>query len=98
MNKKRVITYLIITFAITYTFWWGLALLTNLNIINSSQGLFTLIHATGGFGPTIAAIFMLPKKSPKSVLKFVFTCKKNSFWYIGMIFSIKQTSKCLKSG
>ena len=89
MNKKRVITYLIITFAITYTFWWGLALLTNLNIINSSQGIFTLIHAIGGFGPTIAAILVLPKKSPKSVLKFVFSCKKTSFWYLLLFCAIQ---------
>ncbi len=82
MNKKKVITYLLITFAITYTFWWGLAVLTNLNIVNSSQGIFTLLHVIGGFGPTIAAIAVLPKKSPKEILRFVFSCKKNSFWYL----------------
>ncbi len=82
MNKKKVITYLIITFAITYTFWWGLALLTNLNIVNSSQWTFTLLHTIGGFGPTIAAIAVLPKKAPKEILRFVFSCKKNSVWYL----------------
>ncbi len=82
MNKKKTITYLIITFAITYIFWWGLALLTNLNIVSSSQGIYTLLHMIGGFGPTIAAIAVLPKKSPKEILSFVFSCKKNSFWYL----------------
>ena len=82
MNKKKLITYLIITFAITYTCWWGLALLTNLNIVDSSQGIFTLIHVIGGFGPTIAAILVLPNKSPKATLKFVFSGRKNSFWYL----------------
>lgn len=89
MNKKRVITYLIITFSITYIAWWGLALLTQLNIVNSSQGIFTLIHVFGGFGPTIAAILVLPKKSPKAVLKFVFSCKKNSFWYLLLFCTIQ---------
>ncbi len=82
INKRQVITYLIITFAITYTFWWGLALLTNLNIVKPSQGIYTLFHVVGGFGPTIAAIALLPKKSPKEILRFVFSCKKNSFWYL----------------
>ncbi len=82
MNKKKIIKYLIITFAITYTFWWGLAVLTNLSIVNSSQGVYTLLHVIGGFGPTIAAIAVLPKKSPKEILRFVFSCKKNSFWYL----------------
>lgn len=89
MNKKKIITYLVITFAITYTFWWGLALLTNLNIVNSSQGIFTLIHAIGGFGPTIAAILVLPKNTPKAVLKFVFSCKRNSFWYLFLFCAIQ---------
>ncbi len=82
MNKKKVLTYLITTFAITYAFWWGLALLTNLNIVNSSQWVYTLLHMIGGFGPTIAAIAALPKKSSKEILRFVFSCKKNSVWYL----------------
>lgn len=89
MNKKKIITYLIITFAITYTSWWGLALLTNLNIVNSSQSIFTLIHVIGGFGPTIAAICVLPKKSPKEILKFVFSYKKNTLWYL-LLFCVIQ--------
>lgn len=80
--NKRLIKYLIISFSVTYIFWWGLALLTNLGIVNSSQGIFTLIHMVGGFGPTIAAIAVLPKKSPRDLLKFVFCGKKNSFWYL----------------
>ena len=64
MNRKKIITYFIITFAITYTSWWGLALLTNLNMIHSSQGLFPFLFTLGGFGPTIAAILVLPEKHP----------------------------------
>ncbi len=89
LDKNKLVIYLIITFAITYTFWWGLALLTNLNIVNSSQWTFTLLHIIGGFGPTIATIAVLPKKSPKDILRFVFSCKKNSFWYL-ILFCVMQ--------
>lgn len=89
MNKKKLITYLIITFAITYTCWWGLALLTSLDIVDSSQGVFTLIHVIGGFGPTVAAVSVLPDKSPKAIVKFVFSCKKNSFWYLLLFCAIQ---------
>lgn len=89
MDKKKVISYLIVTFVITYIFWWGLALLTQFSIVDSSQGLFTLTHLIGGFGPTIAAILVLPDKSPKSILKFVFKRKKHSFRYL-LIFCIMQ--------
>ena len=91
MNRKKIITYVVITFAITYTFWWGLALLTNRNILHSSQGLFTLLFAIGGFGPTIAAILLLPEKGPKPVLRFIFSCQKNSFWYL-LLFCVIQAA------
>lgn len=91
MNRKKIITYVVITFAITYTFWWGLALLTNRNILHSSQGLFTLLFAIGGFGPTISAILLLPEKGPRSVLRFIFSCQKNSFWYL-LLFCVIQAA------
>lgn len=82
MNKKKVITYLLVTFSITWICWWGLALLTTSGIVDASQGIFTVIHVLGGFGPTIAAILVLPAKSPKAVGNFVFSCEKSSFWYL----------------
>lgn len=81
--------YTCITFAITWICWWGLALLTNNNIIDSSQGIFTVLHLIGGFGPTIASLLMLPDKSPGSVLDFVFSCRKNSVWYL-LLFCLMQ--------
>lgn len=88
-KKNKLITYLLITFAITWLCWWGLALLTSYGIVDSSQGTFTVIHLIGGFGPTIAAILVLPKKSPKAVLNFVFSCKKKSVWYL-LVFCVMQ--------
>ena len=89
MDKRKLIKYISITFAITGICWWGLALLTNYSIVNSSQGIFTLVHVIGGFGPTIAAIMVLPNKSPKSLLSFVFSCKKSSVWYL-LLFCLMQ--------
>ena len=89
MDKRKVVTYISIAFAITWICWWGLALLTNNHIVDSSQGIFTVIHLIGGFGPTIAAIVLLPNRSPKAVLDFVFSCRKNSFWYL-LLFCLMQ--------
>jgi membrane protease YdiL (CAAX protease family) len=89
MDKKKIIQYVSITFLITWSCWWGLAFFTNYHIVNSSQGIFTVIHLIGGFGPTIAAIILLPDKSPKGILKFVFSCRKNSFRYL-LLFCLMQ--------
>lgn len=89
MDKKKIIQYVSITFLITWSCWWGLAFLTNYHIVDSSQGIFTVIHLIGGFGPTIAAIILLPDKSPKGILKFVFSCRKNSFRYL-LLFCLMQ--------
>ena len=82
MDKRKVVTYISITFAITWICWWGLAVLTNHHIVHSSQGIFTAIHLIGGFGPTIASIVLLPSRSPKAVLDFIFSCRKKTFWYL----------------
>ncbi|MBQ8313435.1 MAG: CPBP family intramembrane metalloprotease [Clostridia bacterium] len=89
MDKSKVVTYTSITFAITWICWWGLALLTNNNIVDSSQGIFTLIYFIGGFGPTIASLLILPQKSLRSVFDFVFSCKKNSVGYL-LLFCLMQ--------
>ncbi len=89
MDKKKVLKYISITFAITWICWWGLALLTNKNIIDSSQGIYTLIHVIGGFGPTIAAIMVLPNKSVRAALEFIFSYEKNSVWYL-LLFCLMQ--------
>ncbi len=47
------------------------------------------MHLIGGFGPTVASICLLPKKSPKEILKFIFNGKKNSFWCL-IVFCVAQ--------
>ncbi|MGI6349544.1 MAG: CPBP family intramembrane metalloprotease [Eubacteriaceae bacterium] len=52
--------YLILTFLITWLSWWILALLTHITTL-SNQSLFgRALFLIGGFGPTIAALFVLP--------------------------------------
>lgn len=98
MDKKKIIKYLAITFGITYTFWWGLALLTKLNIVSSSSAIYTLMHVVGGFGPTIAAICVLPKRKPKDILHFVFDGKKHTYWYLLLFCAIQFAVIGLSSG
>ncbi len=95
--KKTLARYLGITFAITYSFWWGLAVLTNLKILDSSQGLFTLLHVVGGFGPTIAAVVVLPEKSLKSLGRFMFSFRKNSHWVLLLLCTIQALAIGLAS-
>lgn len=90
MEKKRLVKFLLITFAITGIAWGGLAVLTNLEIISFSHPLGTAMHITGGFGPTIASLFVLEEKfTVKSIVKFVFGYKKKSMVYV-WIFAIME--------
>lgn len=88
---KKLGKYLLITFAITYSCWWGLALLTKLQLLNSADIPFKVLHVLGGFGPTIAAILVLPDKSPKETIKFVFSRKKGTIWYL-VLFCVAQAA------
>ena len=82
MDTKRLAKFLIITFVITEMAWCGLAVLTRFNIISFSHPLGTILHIIGGFGPTIAACFVLEEKiTVESILKFVFGYKKKSLIY-----------------
>lgn len=82
---KKLGKYLWLTFAITYSCWWGLALLTKLQLLDSADIPFKVLHVLGGFGPTIAAILVLPDKSPKATIKFVFSREKGSIWYLVLL-------------
>ena len=81
-NKNVMIKYLVITFAITYFAWGILAILTNLNILNSAHVLYKIFHIIGGFGPTIGAIMVLPNKSLVNIKEFIFSYKKNNAWVL----------------
>ena len=80
--KKRLLKYLIITFAISYLCWGGLAVLVQTNVLTFSHPIATAIHLIGGFGPTFATLFALNSKlSVKSLFKFIFNSKKKTFMF-----------------
>ena len=84
MEMKRLRKFLIITFAITGLAWGLLAVFTKFRIISFTHPVGTVLHMTGGFGPTIAALLVLEEGfSFQAAMKFVFRYKRNtmlSFW------------------
>ena len=86
MEMKRLCKFLIITFAITILAWGLLAIFTSLSIISFTHPIGSILHIIGGFGPTIASLFVLEDKlSFKSAVKFVFQYKKKTivfFWIL----------------
>ena len=90
MDKKKVVNYLAITFLITWTCWWGLAFLTSSGSVDASQGIFTAIHVLGGFGPTIAAVLVLPQRSFRAVMRFLFSHRRNAVRYL-LLFCAMQS-------
>lgn len=76
---KRLYKYLLITFAVTGIAWGMLAILTKLYLFPFTHPISTVLHITGGFGPTIAAFFVFEKKLTfTSALSFIFQRKKNA--------------------
>ena len=83
MNTKRLAKFLIITFLVSWIAWCGLAALTSLNIISFSHPLGTILHIIGGFGPAIAALFVLEEDNTiKSIVKSIFEHRKKSLNYL----------------
>lgn len=78
METKRLRKFLIISFAITGIAWWSLAFLTKLCILPFTHPISTMLHIIGGFGPTIASLFLLDGITFKSVAKFVFHYKRKT--------------------
>ena len=86
MEMKRLYKFLIITFAITGIAWGVLAILTKLCILSFTHPIGTILHIIGGFGPTIATLFVLEEKlSFQSVIKFVFQYKKKTMFYFWIL-------------
>lgn len=82
MEKKRLITYLIRTFAISWISWLLLALLVKRSILTFSSTAGTILFMVGGFGPTISAISLQEKKSFQSLMNFIFSSRRNSIIYL----------------
>ena len=83
---KRVYKFLIITFAISGIAWGSLAILTKLGILTFTHPTSTMLHIIGGFGPTIATLFVLEEKLTfRSVIKFVFQYKRKTMFYLWIL-------------
>lgn len=84
MEMMRLRKFLVITFLITGLAWCLLAVLTKVALISFTNPIATMLHIIGGFGPTIASLFVLEEKLTfKAAIKFVFQCKRKSmfcFW------------------
>ena len=82
MNIKAVLKYLIITFAITYACWWGVAALVAYTDFVYGDILPTIIYIIGNFGPAIAALFCIDGRPYlTSLKKFLFSYKKRGIWF-----------------
>lgn len=82
MNIKTAVKYLIITFAITYVCWWGVAVLVAYTDLAYGDILPTVIYIIGNFGPAIAALFCIGKKDyPRRLKEFLFSYKKHGIWF-----------------
>lgn len=75
---KAVLKYLIITFAITYACWWGVAALVAYTDFVYGDMLPTFIYVIGNFGPAIAALFCIDGRPYLTSLKNFYSPTKNA--------------------
>ena len=83
MKKEQLGKYLLLTFLFTYLCWGSLAIFVKLGLLGFSHPIAVSLHLIGGFGPTIATLFVFRGKlSIKSLIDFVFGHKKKSVRYL----------------
>ena len=82
MEMKRLRKFLIIAFSITGLAWGALAIFAKLSLISFTHPIGTMMHIIGGFGPTIAALFVFEEKfTCKAAVRFVFKYKRKTMVY-----------------
>ncbi len=92
MNPKRLVTYLIITFGITWSFWIINALVVKYTPLNQSDLLSIILLLLGGFGPTIAACLTLEQGfSWKKLIAFLSTYNNRGLCYL-LVFALVEIS------
>lgn len=73
MNTKRLKKYIILTYIITWSCWWGDALLVKMTGFSESDLIPMILFTAGGFGPTISACLCLDGGfSRKNLSRFLF--------------------------
>lgn len=83
MKNNRMLKFLTLTFLISWTCWWGEALLVKTTGLTQVDIIPMIIFTIGGFGPTIAACFCLDEKfSLKALFRFVFRRERKTAGYL----------------
>jgi membrane protease YdiL (CAAX protease family) len=87
-----------ITFLITWTLWFGDAILVKLTPLKESDFIPMILFTIGGFGPTIAALFCLEEKlTTKSISKFIFRSNKKSLLLLILFIGLETMTFGLSS-
>ncbi len=87
---KRLTKYLAISFAISWVAWGILAVLIAQGKFAFADPEGTMLHVLGGFGPTIAAVLVLPGEiTVKAVCRFIFRTKDKTLKYL-LLFSAME--------
>lgn len=98
MHGKRLAKYLLLTFAISYACWGGLAVLIRLGAFCFTDPPAVVLHLLGGFGPAFAALAVLEtKRTAKAVLRFVFGYKKKSAVFLALFFVLETATVAFSS-
>lgn len=83
--QNRLAKYLLLTFAITWSFWVTDAVLVKATALKASDIVPMILFTLGGFGPTVAACFCLPGGfSWKKLGAFLKAHKKKRLWFLGL--------------
>ena len=93
---NQLTKYLILTYLISWVSWGILIVLINTGVATYSSPLGFVLFLIGGWGPTIAAIAVQKKRSPKSLIKFIFAGNHKAISYL-LLFSLLLTATILLS-
>ena len=78
---KAIAKYLLLTFAITYACWWGVAALVAFTDLVYGDLLPSVLYLIGNFGPAIAALCCMGGRPFLRTLKnFLFSYQRGGVW------------------
>ena len=78
---KAIAKYLLLTFAITYACWWGVAALVAFTDLVYGDLLPSVLYLIGNFGPAIAALCCMGGRPFLRALKnFLFSYQRGGVW------------------
>ena len=97
-GTKKLAKYLVITFSITWSMWWGEAALVRFTSLKENDIVPMILFTVGGFGPTIASLFCLNGRvSVKSICSFIFNSKAKSFLILALFLVLEVATFGLSS-